>query len=219
VLSYEWQAPGAAPVSGVREGYLPFTHPEGISYVPLPFPAPAAITVPVTARLALHAIGQTVTTTIALTTTASYDAGLPMPPDAAAHHLLPADLNFGHRVRLTHVALDADTYRPGDSIALTLHWQKLTQDPVDNHVVFFRLEQEGQQAVATADMSLGVPAAWKLGETAAVQRLQRIPLEAPPGPYRLVLGVYDARAKEFLPVIANDGNPQWATFQTAITLR
>jgi len=217
-LTYEWRFPDAEPVRGARAGYLPIANPPGVSYVPLLFPAPRAATGPATVRLGLNADGRSLTTTAALTMTHAAAGELPRPPDAAARHLWPADLNFGDRLRLTHVATDATTYRPGDSIALTLYWQKLTPASVGNHIVFFRLEQEGQSAVAAADMPLGAPAAWQPGEMAAVQRLQRIPLDAPLGVYRLVLGIYDAEAKQFVPVIGDDGSSQWKAFQTSITL-
>ena len=162
-------------------------------------------------RLRLDAYGHVLTADS--TVTLSEES---LPPGSRA----PADLNFGNRLRLLHVMLDQTVYRPGDSLALTLYWQKLAAGSTDELIFFSNLAKEPDLKESFGnDMTLGAPAGWAAGETAVTHRLQTLPLGLTPGTYRLSIGVYDGRAKQFVPVIADDGSEQPINFQTEVTIR
>jgi hypothetical protein len=208
-LTYEWQDT-RAQTHGARTGYLPLTHPAGESRIPLPLPAPD-VRGPTEVRLRLEAYGQVLTAGPVVMLT-EYAAPADR-PDAA-------DLNFDNRLRLLQVTLDQPAYRPGDSLALTLHWQRLTSESGDDLIFFSNLAKEPDLRESFSnDMTLGAPAAWRSGETVVTQRLQTLPLTLSPGAYRLRIGVYDGRAQQFVPVIADDGSAQLRTYQTKVTIR
>jgi hypothetical protein len=209
-LLYEWRGEGVTTGQGVQTGYLPLTHPEGQSSIPLPLPAPDTHG-PAEVRLRLDAYGQVL---IASSTVTLTENALPTGQRYAA------DLNFGNRLRLLQVTLDQATYRPGDGLALTLHWQKLAAGSTDELIFFSRLAKEPDlQESFGNDMTVGAPAEWRSGETVVTQRLQTLPSDLAPGLYWLRIGVYDGRSQQFVPVIADDGSEQPLIFQAEVTIR
>ena len=60
-------------------------------------------------------------------------------------------MNYDDKLRLSHVALNSDHYRAGDTIAVTLNWQRLAEDVSLEYVVFFKLVDASGQEVFNDD--------------------------------------------------------------------
>jgi hypothetical protein len=105
------------------------------------------------------------------------------------------EVNLENQVKLLGYSLDRETYRPGDTINLTLHWlglQKISQ----NYKVFVHFTDEGSTTMwAQHD---GDPVGgftpttrWLAGEVVADRYALYIPPDAPPGTYKLFTGMYE----------------------------
>ncbi len=128
----------------------------------------------------------------------------------------PLDVRFGPALRLTGYDLPVTATRPGGTIPLTLYWK--TTEPVEgSYKVFVHLlgtvynaDQQnflwGQQDV---EPLRGEPPlrAWLPGQVMA--DLYQLPVQpdAPPGPYRIEIGLYDPLSGERLPAYDEAGNP------------
>lgn len=137
--------------------------------------------------------------------------------------MIRANLNFADQMQLSHVTLAADTYRAGDSLDLTLYWQKLAAQPGEDVIVFVKLLNP-QRSTDVAQRNLppgarrGPASSWSMGETVIDRHLLQLPTDLPPGQYWLIAGLYDSRAKKNLSVISEDGTRQDRVFQTRITI-
>jgi hypothetical protein len=216
-VTYRWRGANGVQTEGTQTGRLPLSHPEGTSFIPVTLPAPAAngdldVTVDVSGAL--------IRAEEAVTLDNAPDKAALAPPKSADYHFFPAQLDYANQIELMDVALDSDTYRRGDSIALTTYWRKLTDDRTDHYVLNFNLVPVGEEKpVLSDDLPLGLLAPWQRGETAVHHGLEQLPLDLRPGQYEVRLGVYDFKAEQFVPVISEDGSPQWKAFQTRITVR
>jgi len=107
----------------------------------------------------------------------------------------PREVNLEDQVKLLGFSLDRETYRAGDTIHVTLYWMGLQQMSQD-YKVFVHLRDEGQTKMwAQHD---GGPVEgftpttrWLPGEVIADDHALLIPLEAPPGSYKLFSGMYE----------------------------
>jgi hypothetical protein len=101
------------------------------------------------------------------------------------------DYEWGHRVRLIGYTLDTSQARPGESVALELHWQVL--DPTrDDYIATVQVMDDQQNKIAQDDVRLGMALA-PLGRDPrwiTDRRALRIDPTAPPGVYHIRLGVY-----------------------------
>jgi hypothetical protein len=120
------------------------------------------------------------------------------------------------------VALDSTRHRVGDSLAVTLNWQRLAEDLSDTYVVFFKLTDANGQEVFNDDRLpvdwSGPPARWPLGETVVDQHLLQLPVDLAPGVYTLALGLYNATTQQFVPLVNDDGSQRYAAFETTIEI-
>ena len=118
------------------------------------------------------------------------------------------------RIGLRGYHVDGEA-RPGGRIELTYGWQALSE-PTRIYSVFNHLLTTDGQHIAQAD---GWPQGgvvltnqWREGEYIRDSHTLEIPADAPPGPYLLLVGLYDASSGERLPA-ALDGRPlpdnQW----------
>ncbi len=115
-------------------------------------------------------------------------------------HPLEADL--GEQVRLLGYNIESG-FRPGDGLHLTLFWQALREMDRD-YTVFVHLNDETGRIRGQSDSQpvdgLYPTGRWEKGEIVRDQYEVLIPAEAPPGAYRLEVGMYLAETGERLPV-------------------
>ncbi|NOZ05040.1 MAG: DUF2079 domain-containing protein [Chloroflexi bacterium] len=101
-----------------------------------------------------------------------------------------------------------DVCTAGAQVNLILYWQALR--PMDrNYTVFVHLVDAGGQIVAQVDrqpQAYTYPTRWwAAGEVVPDEMSLELPADAPPGPYRLRVGLYDAETGERLPLVAGAG--------------
>ena len=128
----------------------------------------------------------------------------PPPPEHPVHKRLgDVALLMGFDVKAAELV-------PGGTIELTLYWQALSSAPV-SYKVFVHLVGEdgriwGQQDKFPQDGNLPT-SAWIAGEY--ITDSYRIPIapQAPPGTYRLVVGMYDPETGARLPIYDEKGQP------------
>jgi len=133
-------------------------------------------------------------------------------PEEASSIPRPLDADFGGRLRLLGYGLDRDTVRPGETIHLTLYWQALAPMEVD-YSVFVHLVGEDDLIVAQRDSYPGqgnLPTSgWSLGPIVEdVYPISIPPTALAPQACRLVVGAYDYRTMERLPLLDPEGRPK-----------
>jgi 4-amino-4-deoxy-L-arabinose transferase-like glycosyltransferase len=118
------------------------------------------------------------------------------------------EANLGDRIRLMGYNIESG-FRPGDNIHLTLFWQCL-EEMEQSYTVFTHLVDAGDNIVAQKDNppvdGFYPTTKWEVGEIVRDQYDLVIPSDAPPGEYRLKVGMYLAEAGERLNVL-KDGVP------------
>jgi hypothetical protein len=107
----------------------------------------------------------------------------------------PREVNLEDQVKLLGFSLDRETYRPGDTIDVTLYWLGLQQMGQD-YKVFVHFQDEGQTtmwAQHDGDPVEGFTPTtrWLPGEMVADDHTLLLPLDAPPGRYKLFAGMYE----------------------------
>jgi 4-amino-4-deoxy-L-arabinose transferase-like glycosyltransferase len=139
-----------------------------------------------------------------LTTIATIDRPHNFESTAPQHSL---DVNFGGQVSLT--GLDLPMTRPagGETLPLTLHWRTI-ETPVKSWTVFVHLMDEAGQIVSQQDQIPGggqfSTTGWLPGEVLTDSYRLQLPVDMPPGRYRLRIGLYDTNDFSRLPVM-DDG--------------
>ena len=119
---------------------------------------------------------------------------------------------------LQGLTLDRSAYRAGDSIAFTFFWRRTSTGRIDDFVVNFTRRDQSQKQVASQNMALGGVGDWEPWQTVPDHRLQQLPLDLPPGRYRINLVLYDVTTQGFVPVITSAGQ-EWESFQTDVTVQ
>jgi hypothetical protein len=128
------------------------------------------------------------------------------------------EVNLEDQVQLLGYGLDKDVYRPGDTIRVTLHWLGL-QEMSQDYKVFVHFTDEAISAMwAQHD---GDPVGgftpttrWQRGELVVDEHALIIPIEAPPGTYKLFTGMYEWEKVRNLTILT----PQEATANNRILL-
>ncbi len=129
---------------------------------------------------------------------------------AAAVDIPPQATRFGDHIFLESVELTPDppTVRPGDVLSVTLTW-RADGRPSRGYTVFVHLISESGQIATQGD---GPPQGgeyptsfWDAGERIADTHILTIPPDAPPGQYRLYLGLYVLETGERLPILDANG--------------
>ena len=122
----------------------------------------------------------------------------------------PLDANLGNRVRLAGCDLEHDQVKPGDELPITLYWQVIA--PLDKDYAVFIHLLDAEDAIA--GQGDGPPlegfyptSFWGVGETLVDRHRLLVNEDAPPGDYRVVVGLYDRATMQRLPVLAADGQP------------
>ena len=121
-----------------------------------------------------------------------------------------AAVNFGHQMLLLDYDIPQQELRPGDLFEIKINWQGLA-DMDEDYTVFVHLLgpdglPHGQVDVWPHDGTYPT-STWPIGEVIA--DIYRVPLEAsaPPGAYRVEVGVYLLRTMDRLPALNADGRP------------
>lgn len=125
----------------------------------------------------------------------------PPPPALAIER--PLYYNLDDKVALLGYALNGDSLDPGDVVRLSLRWEALTHI-LESHSVFVHLVDA--QGVMWAQHD-GVPlnglqptTYWVAGEIISDTHELTLPIDVPPGRYRLDVGMYLPETMEHLPV-------------------
>jgi hypothetical protein len=110
-------------------------------------------------------------------------------PAIAGPPAFAEDVMIGNAVRL----LGFDVQRDGETVQIDLHWQPLR--PLDSdYISFVQLLAAGDEKAAQSDHQPGgvyyPTSLWQPGETLRDRHTLALPAGAPPGPYRLLVGMY-----------------------------
>ena len=127
------------------------------------------------------------------------------PPTPALHRELYLEL--GDQVALLSYSLNGDTFRPGEEMHLTLRWKCLTHI-LENYSVFVHLLDAQSRVWAQDDNApikgLHPTSYWVVGEVVRDPHRLTLPLDIPPGRYRLEVGVYSPATTEILPIMGSE---------------
>ncbi len=110
------------------------------------------------------------------------------------------DYRLGPDIRLAGYALSAGQVAPGQILQLALAWQ--TEAPLaDNYTVFAQLLDGANHLVGQRDAPPGLPTtAWPVGVDVPDRHGLFVEPGTPPGPHRLIVGLYHSQAGLRLPV-------------------
>ncbi len=119
----------------------------------------------------------------------------------------PLEANLGNRIRFLGYNIESG-FQPGGGIHLTLFWQALTKMDEDYTVFTHLIDGEGniwgQKDNQPVD-NFYPTTAWEAGEIVRDQYDLLISPQAPPGEYRIQVGMYSVETGERLIVSAKDG--------------
>ncbi len=124
--------------------------------------------------------------------------------------LQPAQANLGQELLLTGYGLDGAAIQAGEVARLALRWQALAEMERDYTVFIHLLGPDGQIWGQRDGQPVGgfrPTSSWAVGEEILDHHALRLSSEAPPGEYRLVLGLYDAATGQRLPHLDANGKP------------
>ena len=123
------------------------------------------------------------------------------PPDSVIHPT-PTTYRLGEPIRLTSYSLSTSQITPGDILTLSLSWQ--TDAPLaENYIVFAQLLDPANHLVGQRDAPPRLAtSAWPVGQTVADGHGIFVEPGTPPGPHRLIVGLYDSATGQRLPVTA-----------------
>lgn len=121
-----------------------------------------------------------------------------------------SDVRLGDQIALRGFTLHSDALRPGDVLQVTLFWEAL-QAPQSRYKVFLHLVDEGGQILSQYDDEPGdgmdPTSSWKPERGVFGDRYGLlVPMTAPEGTYRLLVGLYHVEGAPRLP-IAIAGEP------------
>jgi hypothetical protein len=142
-------------------------------------------------------------------------AALPaQPPERAAVF----DVGGKDAIALVDARVDPTKARPGGQLGLTLRWLDLQPLP-DNYTLFVHLRDARDQTVAQIDAQPtggSYPTtAWQPGDLILDRYALDLPTTAGPGPYRLVVGLYELRTLQRLPARTSSGDAPGAEVSIA----
>ncbi len=121
-----------------------------------------------------------------------------------------ASARLGDTIQLLGYDLSAQTLTADQPLRLALHWQT-SRPPAADYTVFTQLLGPDGQVWAQFDNQPQAgrypTSAWSV-QTTVVDRYElKLKEGAPPGDYRLLVGMYDLASGQRLPAVAADGSP------------
>lgn len=139
------------------------------------------------------------------------------PAAAELQQTTPLAANIGDTARVLGYRLSADTLQGGEALTVDVIWQPLSRTDVP-YFVFIHLLTTGD-SVAQQDTYPGAgryaTTFWEVGRDFVDTYRLAVPPDAPAGPARLVLGLYNRETLQRLPVTGADaGSPEdaWVQF-------
>ncbi|HEV2123798.1 MAG TPA: hypothetical protein VGW38_13625, partial [Chloroflexota bacterium] len=135
---------------------------------------------------------------------------------------LEMPVRFGEHIQLTGYALDSRVVQPGEILRLTLYWETDARVKTD-YTVFNHLvdatgarvgQRDGQPRLGRAPTSR-----WRPQELIADTHEITIPGDAPTGIYELIVGLYDLRTMQRLPVTSGSGGNHAELRRISVTIR
>lgn len=122
--------------------------------------------------------------------------------------LTPVEASFDHAIELVSYAV-APASTPDEGLEVTLAWRAM-REPAASYTVFVHLLDATGAIVAQSDAlpAGGYPTDhWLAGEVVVDSHWLPRPVDAPPGPFWLVAGLYDAGLGVRLPAFDDQGVP------------
>ncbi len=121
------------------------------------------------------------------------------------------DANFDDKVQLLGYDLPTSRLSPGDTLPLTLLWRSLTSDMRESYTVFVHLVGpdgviHGQWDKEPGERSKQPTTGWVVGEVVVDPISVPLASDAPPGTYRVLVGLYLAPDGPRLPLRDGSGN-------------
>jgi hypothetical protein len=118
--------------------------------------------------------------------------------------LTPADYQLGEHIQLVGYALSPSQVTPGDILEVTLLWQ--TDAPLssaENYTVFVQVLDQANHVVGQRDARPIFPTSdWPIGKPVIDRQGVFIEPGTPPGPHRLIVGLYDSQMRQRLPLLS-----------------
>jgi hypothetical protein len=108
-----------------------------------------------------------------------------------------AGQTFGDAIQLAGYDVAPDALKPGGAAEITLQWQPITRLDAD-YTTFVHLINANGDKIAQSDHQSGgayyPTSLWKPGETLIDKHTLALPADLGPGPYTIVVGLYDNTA-------------------------
>ena len=120
---------------------------------------------------------------------------------------------FDGQIQLRQVARSGESVGAGDMLVLRMDWQAVVQPKADYSLFVQLLDQDGKVQVQRdlplvdsdpSSQAFQATSAWQAGQEATSLVGLGIPAGTPPGPYRLILGLYDPAGGKRLPTGETD---------------
>jgi hypothetical protein len=150
--------------------------------------------------------------------TVGTDRRLPITPWSGPAPMQPLDVRFGDSLAVKGARVDFEDIQgagprgqvlAGETIHVTLNWEMLQQQGRD-YKVFLQLinpdTHKAGQRDTTPACAEGPTTEWNAGDSTQGYYRLSTAADAPPGPYALIFGVYDAATQELLGAHDGDGN-------------
>jgi 4-amino-4-deoxy-L-arabinose transferase-like glycosyltransferase len=125
------------------------------------------------------------------------------PPNASRQ-----EFNLANKVALIGYEVDKAELRPGEEIHLTLYWRAGAEMGTDYTVFTHLIDEQGNiwGQMDNQPLEGDYPTSfWDIGEVIEDEYILAIHEDAPAGPYRLEVGMYDLATEQRLPVLSDDG--------------
>lgn len=125
------------------------------------------------------------------------------------HIEYPLDFRLGEVVRLLGYDLEPTEVEAGGSVRITLYWRALSTMETSYTVFVHLLDEEGELRGQRDSVPGGgsLPTTgWMSGEVISDRYHISIASDAPPGRYRLLVGMYEPTSGKRLPVYDGAGN-------------
>lgn len=127
--------------------------------------------------------------------------GIPLPPNAT---------NYADQIALLNIDVPTPQLIPAGIFELTLHWQSLAPQPED-YTVFVQVLDQNDQIVGQVDswpvQGTYPTTQWQVGETISDPYKIQLSADLTSGNYRLIIGLYNLRTLQRLPILDQNGIP------------
>ena len=123
----------------------------------------------------------------------------------ADQEIIPINYQLGEHIRLTGFAFSSAQVKPGEIMQVVLVWE--TDAPLsNNYTVFGQVLDQANHLVGQRDAPPIIPSSqWPVGESVSDGHGIFIEPGTPPGPHRLIIGLYDSLTGQRLPTTKADG--------------